>query len=93
MWLCEKHVQWLEKYRGAIQGPNGDGVQPVVVQVAILLDAMAVTDRGVAPSVVGAGGDDGAAIGDGDEQVCHSSPHGHNRVSQSATYPITDGAL
>ena len=49
MQLCEKHVQRLERYRSAIQGPNGEGVQPVAVQVAILLDAVAVTDRGAAP--------------------------------------------
>jgi hypothetical protein len=47
--LCEKHVLKLEKYRGAIQGPSGGGIQPVPVQVAILLDAVAVTDRGAAP--------------------------------------------
>ena len=47
--LCEKHVLKLEKYRSAIQGPSGGGIQPVPVQVAILLDAVAVTDRGAAP--------------------------------------------
>ena len=49
MRLCEAHVQRLERYRAKIQGPNGEGVQPVAVQVAILLDAVAVTDRGAAP--------------------------------------------
>lgn len=47
--LCETHVQRLERYRGAIQGPHGDGVQPVAVQIAIFLDAVAVTDRGAPP--------------------------------------------
>ena len=47
--LCEKHVALVEKYRGAIQGPRGAGIQPVAVQIAILLDAVAVTERRVAP--------------------------------------------
>jgi hypothetical protein len=46
MRLCERHAQRLERYRSAIQGPNGEGVQPVAVQVAIVLDAIAVTDHG-----------------------------------------------
>ena len=49
MRLCEKHVLRLERYRSAIQGPSGASIQPVAVQIAILLDAMAVTDRGMAP--------------------------------------------
>lgn len=44
--LCERHAQRLKRYRSAIQGPNGEGVQPVAVQVAIVLDAIAVTDHG-----------------------------------------------
>ena len=46
MRLCETHARRLERYRSAIQGPNGEGVQPVAVQVAIVLDAIAVTDHG-----------------------------------------------